>query len=96
MRQLADNNETLCRYCFQRVRVNCWFSLGVAPAMALITFLLFQWQWLIAGAVLFFPTVIVVAGRDIIAVRWFPLTIMDDPNFPPPEKDDDIRQQSRG
>lgn len=84
MMKLANNGETLCRHCFQRIRVSRLMKYSVPPFMAISTFLFFQFEIMIAGTVLFFPTIILVAGWDIFAVRWFALTTIADKDFPPP------------
>ena len=86
MKKLANDGETLCRHCYQRIRVNPLMKYSVPPLMVVCTFLLFQFKIMIAGTVLFFPTIIMIAGWNIIAVRWFVLSTIADDDFPPPAK----------
>ena len=73
MKKLANDGETLCRHCYQRIRVNPMMKYSVPPLMVVCTFLLFQFK-------------IMIAGWNIIAVRWFVLSTIADDDFPPPAK----------
>lgn len=81
MKALANSGKFMCRECWQPVRVSRLWRYGANLFMLVSTFLLFQFTFRFAGAILFFPSLMLLAGNDIYAVRWFPLTRFKDSDF---------------